>query len=319
MALSRRLLIAGAAGGFAILQRSGRALAQPAPLTVRVGTLPSEQTYTLVYAQRAGLFDRAGLKLEVSKGSSGAATAAAVAGGALDIGFTSILALVLGHARAVPFTIIAPSALVQPDSEVGMFVLTTSPLRTAKDFNGKTIAAAAVNDLNTLAMKAWMDRNGGDSSSFKVVEIPQLAQFAALEAGRIDAAVLGNPGFTMAMATGKAHMVANIYSAIAPRYLITMWFTTTGWVARNRTAAERFARIMADAASYGSTHAAETVDDVVAVTGLDRGLVLRMKRLVQTPTVVAGDLQPVIDAAARYKMIDASYPAAELISDAALR
>jgi NitT/TauT family transport system substrate-binding protein len=293
--------------------------AQPAPATIRVGIIPSEQSLPLVYAQRAGLFERVGLKLELNKGPSGAALAAAVAGGALDIALTSILAVVLGHARAVPFAIIAPSGLVETDSDAGMFVLNASPLRTAKDFNGKTIGAAAVNDLNTLAMKTWMDRNGGDASSFKVVEIPQLAQFAALDAGRIDAAVLTNPAFTMAMATGKARVVANIYTAIAPRYLIGMWFTTTGWVARNRSTAERFSRVIAEAASYCNGHVAETVDDVVAATGLDRSLVLRMKRSAQTPTALASDLQPVIDAAAHYKMIDASFPAADLISDAAAR
>ena len=317
MTLSRRTLVAAAAAGLLAVARA--LWAQPAPATIRIATVPSEQALPLAYAQRAGLFDRVGLKLEVSRGSSGAALAAAIAGGALDIALTSILAVVLGHPRGIPFAIIAPSGLMLTDSDSGMFVLNTSPLRTAKDFNGKTIGAASVVDLNTLAMKTWMDRNGGDSSSFKVVEIPQLAQFAALEAGRIDAAVLTNPAFTLAMATGKARVVANIYGAIAPRYLFGLWFTTTGWVERNRSVAERFAHVIADAAIYCNTHVPETVDDVVASTGFERSLVLRMKRSVQTPNVLASDLQPVIDAAAHYKMIDASYPAAELISDAAVR
>jgi hypothetical protein len=40
---------------------------------------------------------------------------------------------------------------------------------------------------------------------------------------------------------------------------------------------------------------------------------------VQVPNVLASDVQPVIDAAARYKMIDRGYPATEIISDAVVR
>ena len=43
-----------------------------------------------------------------------------------------------------------------------------------------------------------------------------------------------------------------------------------------------------------------------------------MKRFPQVPNVLASDLQPVIDAAARYKMIDRPYPAPEIISEAAV-
>lgn len=271
------------------------------------------------YAMRAGLFERAGLKLELSRGSSGAAVAASVAGGAIDIGLSSILAVVLGHARGVPLTIVAPSGLVQTDSDGGLVVLNGSPLRTAKDFNGKTISAAAVNDINTIAMKSWMDKNGGDSSSFKIVEIPQLAQLAALEAGRVDAIAVTNPAYTLAMATGKTRFVANIHSAISPRFLLALWFSSTGWVERNRSTGERFARTIADAVVYVNGHITETVDDLVTATGLDRSLVLRMKRSPQTPNVVPGDIQPVIDAAVYYKMLERGYPAAELISEVAIK
>jgi NitT/TauT family transport system substrate-binding protein len=292
--------------------------AQPAPATIRLATIPSELITPYAYGVRAGLFDRAGIKFEVSKAASGAAVAAAIVGGAVDIGITSVLAVVLGHARGVPLTVVAPAGLETPDAQSGLLVLNDSPLRTAKDFNGKTIAAAAVNDIITLSMKCWMDQNGGDSSSFKVVEIPQLSQLAALEAGRIDGIALANPAYTIAMSGGKVRSVANIHAAVAPRYLLAMWFSSTTYVERNRSAAERFARVIADAVGYVNGHQAETIDDAVAATGLDRSLVVRMKRFPQVPNVLAGDLQPVIDAAARYKMIDRPYPATEIISEAAV-
>ena len=85
-----------------------------------------------------------------------------------------------------------------------------------------------------------MDQNGADSSTLKVVEIPQSATPAALEQGRVDGITVTNPAFTIATAGGKARFVANIFSAISPRFLNVLWFSTTGWVERNHAVAERF-------------------------------------------------------------------------------
>lgn len=283
MTHARRTMLATLAAGAAAALRP--ASAQPAPATIRIATIPSELTTPYTYGVRAD---------SPASSRSCSVTRAAF--------------------RSPSWRRRAETA----DTQSELLVLNDSPLRTAKDFNGKTIAAAAVNDIITLAMKCWMDQNGGDSASFKVVEIPQLSQLAALEAGRVDGITLANPAYTIAMSSGKIRSVANIHAAVAPRYLLALWFSSTAWVAGHRSAGERFARVIADAVGYVNTHVAETVDDVIAETGLDRSLVLRMKRSPQVPNVLASDLQPVIDAAARYKMIDRSHPAAELISDAAV-
>jgi NitT/TauT family transport system substrate-binding protein len=285
--------------------------------TIRVGGPPAEQALPLFYANRAGLFERAGIKLEISSGASGAATAAAVAAGGLDIGLSSMLAIILGHAHNIPLTIVAPSGIFVPESPAGLIVMSDSPLHVAKDFNGKTIAAAAVNDINSLGLWTWMDKNGGDSSTVKVVEIPQSAQPAALEQGRVDGITVSNPAFTVAMATGKMRFIVNIWNAMAPRLLLVCWFSTLEWVQRNRTIAERFGRVIAEAATYCNTHVPETVDDLVALSHLDRTLVLQMKRTLQGPTVGADEIQPMIDAAVKYKLLTKGFPASEIIAPTA--
>ena len=292
--------------------------AQPVT-TVRILAPPTEQMLPFAYAQRAGLFDRAGLKVELSRSTSGAATAAALAAGAADIGLSSILGVVLGYARGVPFTIVAPSGLWTPGFDGGVLVPTASPLRTAKDLEGKTFSAAAVNDITLLGLRAWMDQNGADSTSVKIVEIPQAAAPVALEQGRVDAIMVSDPAYTLAIASGKARRLVDTYIAIAPRFLLVCWFSTSGWVERNRATAERFGRVIADAATYASSHVDETLDDLVQLTGLDRALCQRMHRTPQTPAVLTTDLQPVIDVAVRYKALSKPFAAKELISDAAVK
>jgi NitT/TauT family transport system substrate-binding protein len=314
--MQRTTVLAGA-GALALSPSFGAT--QPAPVTVRVGSVPSEAVMPLVYAVRAGLFERAGLKVEINRTASGAATLAAVLGGALDIGVSSMLTIVIGHARGVPFTIVAPTGLWLPSSEGGLLVASSSPLRAPRDFVGKTVSAAAVNDISDLAMRVWLDQNGVDPKAVKVLEIPQSAALAALEQGRVDGIALTDPAFAVALATGKARFVANINSAISPRYLLGGLVSTAVWVEKNHSIAERFSRVIAEASTYVNTHADETFNDVVEFTGMDRALLSRMKRTLYGPTLVAAEIQPVIDVAVKYKVLEKAFPAAELISDAAAK
>lgn len=292
--------------------------AQPALVTLRVGAPVTETLTPLLYAMRTGLFERAGLKIELSKMTSGAVVSAAIAGGALDVGSTSMLALILGHAHGLPFTIFAAAAnLWGPGSEGGLLVQTASPLREPKDFAGKTITAAAVNDINALAMQAWLDQGGADPKSVKFVEVPQPAAPAVLEAGRVDGVTITGAAYATALASAKVRAVGNVYAAIGPRFTITAWFSTQTWVERNRGAAERFARVMSAAAAYTNTHPDETLRDLVDATGMDRDVAAKMKRTTFTTILNPAEVQPVIDVAARYKAIDKGFPASEFIIDVA--
>ena len=60
---------------------------------------------------RTGMFEKAGLQIELSMMGSGNAITAAVAGGALDIGLSSLVAIIQGHLRGIPLTIVAPGGL----------------------------------------------------------------------------------------------------------------------------------------------------------------------------------------------------------------
>ena len=313
--VSRRLAL----GSFAAATLAPRAIgAQPAPVTLKIGHPPTETATPLLYAVRAGLFDRAGIKIELTKMSSGAAVASAVAGGALDAGGTSLLSLIIGHTKGIPFTIIAAANNMATETyEGGLLVQSDSPYKDAKDFAGKTISAAAVGDIVTLTLWAWMDQNGADWHSLKVVEIPQPAAAAALEQGRVDGAYITGAAFANAMTDGKLRVVGKVWSSLGQRYASTAWFSTRDWVARNHAVAERFARVMSEAAGYTNTHPDETLPDMLAYTGMNRAAALKMHRAVFSTTLRSTDIQPLIDACAKYKFIEKGYPASDLVSDVA--
>jgi NitT/TauT family transport system substrate-binding protein len=285
--------------------------------TVRLAATPIDSLAPVLYAMRTGLFEKAGLKIELTMMSSGNVVSAAVVGGAIDIGLSSLVAIIQGHLRGIAFTVIAPGGMWIDSDTAGVVVAGSSRIRTARDFNGKTIGTNSLQSLDTVAMDAWVDQNGGDSKTIHFFELPALAAAAALAQGRVDGAILGTPAYAAARADGKARTVGRIYDAVARQFLLGVWFTMSGYVQANRSAAERFSKVVAEASAYTRTHPDATIDDVAQITKLDKDLIAHMPRSWVGTTVTSADIQPVIDTAAKYKFIERGFPAADLISSAA--
>ena len=91
------------------------------------------------------------------------------------------------------------------------------------------------------------------------------------------------------------------------------------YVEHNREVVDRFARVMLAATIYTNAHHAETAPLIIAFTGLDPALAGQLHRGPLAEYLDPRDVQPPIDAAARYKVIERSFPAQELISPYAIK
>jgi NitT/TauT family transport system substrate-binding protein len=293
--------------------------AQETPL-IRIAAPPNDTATSALYAVKAGLFKRAGLNVELTPMNSGAAVASAVAGGAVQFGNSSLVTLIEAHAKHIPFTLVATSGMIETNVPYAAFVVRKdAPYKTARDLNGKTIATPALRDLNAIAIMDWVDQNGGDSSSLHFIELPASATLQAIADGRVDAAILGTPILTQGLETGQIRVFAKAFDAIAKRFIHIAWFTTEDYAAKNRAIVERFARVMHDAAVYCNAHQSETVDMIAEFGKLDPNVVRRMARVTFAEYLTAPEIQPLVDVAAKYRVIDRPFNAQELISPYALK
>jgi len=105
--MSRRNLIVCAG---AVLAVPGRAGAQTLS-KLTVGTGPIDDSTPVLAGVRAGIYRRYGLDVDVQQFQSGAAMAAAVVGGSLQIGGSAIMGLIIAHLRNVPFRIVTPGSV----------------------------------------------------------------------------------------------------------------------------------------------------------------------------------------------------------------
>ncbi|HEV8022440.1 MAG TPA: ABC transporter substrate-binding protein, partial [Candidatus Lustribacter sp.] len=185
--MKRRAFAAGAAAVSLAPQLS---FAQ-APAPIRVTVVPNDDVSPLLYAQQSGLFRRAGLDVTVEKASTGNAIAAALVSGSYDIGLVSLMALITGHARGVPFVMIAPSLLYLSDDPASLLLVEKdSTVRSVRDLAGRVLSVAAIGGVDWVALHAYAAQAGVDAETFKYVELPMTAIPAALDQRRIDAGTL---------------------------------------------------------------------------------------------------------------------------------
>ena len=93
----------------------------------------------------------------------------------------------------------------------------------------------------------------------------------------------------------------------------TVWFTTRDWSARHADQARAFARTIAQAAIYTNSHQAETAPLMAQATNVELGVIQHMQRVANGIALVPSQLQPIINAASKYGLLRASFPAIDVI------
>ena len=238
----------------ALLLPSAVSYAQPLTV-IRVATTADDNSTPILYGVQSGRFRAAGLDVQIQQVSNGSAIAAGIAGGAYDVGKASLTSILTSHLRGVPFVIVAAAGVYDAKAPYGvLLVAADSPIHTAKELEGQTLAIGALQSIDEVGIDAWMERNGADYKTLKYVEIPQAAIRAALEAHRVAASVLNRPQLDAALAAGKVRTLYPIYDAIAPSFMSSGWFATTDWANAHAEAVARFVRVVEDASRYANAH-----------------------------------------------------------------
>jgi NitT/TauT family transport system substrate-binding protein len=284
--------------------------AQPEP-TIRIATTPIDLGAEALYANDLGFFKRAGLDVDISVLTSGAVVASAVSGGSIDIGQSNIVALAAAHINGLPFVIVAPAgSYTSKGPTTALVVAANSPIVSAKDLDGKTIAGAALKDLSWVGVQAWLDQNGAALDTVRYIEIPATAICSALNAGRADAAILSEPYLSAALAN-HCRVLAPTHDAIAKDFVVGAWFSTTAWAQAHPDLVARFQAVMRETARWANTHHDESAKILEKYTKLASPP--GMKRVPFAETIDRPQLQHLIDLAAKYGAITFDFPAGELL------
>jgi NitT/TauT family transport system substrate-binding protein len=280
---------------------------------IRMSGVPTDDMTPIYWAVKSGIYQKAGIDLEIVPVSSGSASTAAVISGAYEMGKASPVASLLAHLRGLPVAIIANGSVFQTkDRWSGMLVAADSPIKTAADCNGKIGAAAGLNDINQVAMMNWVDKNGGDSKTIKWVEIPGSATAPALIEHRVDFAILNEPLLSAAVTGGKVRILANAFASVADRWLTSAYLAQPDFANKHADLMRRFARATYESAAYTNAHEAETAPVMSDASKIPLPVFSKMYRIEGATTPEPVLVQNILEVAFRYKVLPKTFPAAEM-------
>ena len=286
---------------------------------VRIITVPIDQGAQPYYAAELGIFAKHGLDAEVQSLSNGSAIISALSGGTTDIGNSNVLSVASAHEHRLPIQLFAPAGMYNATAPTAwMLVPKNSPLRTAKDLTGKTVGISNLKSITQISVQDWVDKNGGDSATLKFVDITFSEMEAALAAERFDAALIADPEATVAIGKGRTRVFATPFDAIGKKFMIGGWVAKPDWIVTNGPIVQAFNAAMRETARWANDRRNHPRSAAIFLkyTKIEVG---KANRVVYGEHLIAEDVQPAVDAAARYQVLKAAFPAAALFPASAYR
>jgi NitT/TauT family transport system substrate-binding protein len=280
--------------------------------TLRIVVIPVDGMAEVYYAREMGFFKKAGLNVEIAPITNGAAIISAVVSGAADIGGSNVSSIAIAYKQHIPLTIVGVGGVYNTAAPTSIcMVAKNSPLRSARDLNGKVVGTNGLRNIAEFAPRAWIDKNGGDSSTVKFVELPFSDMGTALTEGRIDAAVVIEPFIPDAMAGGR--LLSNCFDGVATRYALTGFFATSDWAKSHASAVAKFQDVMRATAIWARSNHAASAAILSKETHVALELIGRATRSDYGTDLDPALFQPVIDVTAKYLGLFAPFPATELL------
>src|SRR5688572_23619892 len=258
--MRRRLLfplLAAALLASAIGQAPSSGTAAPAPPTtdspqpaamaaqrvnLRFGILPVTAFLGMYVAREWGWLEEEGINLDLVAMAGGAEILPAMIGGSLDAGITNTFSHVLARDQGFDVRAIAAGGAERAGEPThAILVRNDSPIQSARDLEGRTMATNTLNNIDHLMQQVWLQNNGVDPRRVNIVEIPFPQHPAALAQARVDAIGPTEPFVSVAASQG-ARVLAYHYTDTNPSTLIAYYAATGDWLSRTGDTARRFAR-----------------------------------------------------------------------------
>jgi NitT/TauT family transport system substrate-binding protein len=280
---------------------------------VRIGAVSNDSYLQPYYGEASGIFATAGLAVEITALANAGAIAAAMEGGALDVGIGSPANIAAARLNGFPFVFFAPGPVFSVDVPAAslLMVAKDSATKSASDLLGKTIAVDLLKSMPQIGTMLWLQKNGVDPAAVKWLELPFGSMAAALTAGRVDAATIAEPALSAARSTTR--VLANYSAAIAPHYLSGAWFTTEAWIKANLALAHQLARAVVQISVWANTHHEETSVVLERVSKMPHDVILGVTRIPYGTKLDPAMLEAPIQAAAKMGLIPTAVPASTLI------
>ncbi|PZG21654.1 myristoyl transferase [Micromonospora craterilacus] len=194
---------------------------------VRVAALPITETAALWGGIKAGIFAKHGLGVEVLPAQGGAQAIPALINGDIEFAIGQPFGPFRADLQDLGVVVIGnyASSYAEGDDINAVVASAKSGITRPAELAGRRVAVNSLGAAGDVTIMAAVEKDGGDPSTIKFVEVAFPDAPAQLEAGNIDAAWVPEPFVTQLRGRGDTFVVAP-YQAVVPG-LTTLTAITT--------------------------------------------------------------------------------------------
>jgi NitT/TauT family transport system substrate-binding protein len=224
---------------------------------ITVGTSGQLSNVDVYLGMHEGTFTKAGLAVTPQTLTAGSNAIPQLLKGTMQFATVDLATAIAATQQNVGVTAIAPSNVGVPGDTgyAGVIASPKSGIAGLGDLEGKSVQVNQLNGTAEVLVKATMKQAGLDPSKVKFVEIPPPQALAALQAGRVDAAVLSEPNVTAATAAGMKYIV-NPEKDTIPDLPAFVFLTSKAYLAKHPAVVKAFATAVLAANKQANADAA---------------------------------------------------------------
>jgi NitT/TauT family transport system substrate-binding protein len=295
MVLSTAVACGGDSGG-----GNGTGSGQSAsPDKVNVGVIPILDVAPIYLGKQKGFFTSRNIELSLTAAQGGAAIVPAVLSGQFQFGFSNMVSLLLAQTQNVPIKAVAngvASTGVDGKDFCGIVVKDSSPVKTAADLAGKSVAVNTLKNIAETSTRASVRKAGGDPKAVKMVEIGFPDMPAALSAGRVDAILAVEPTLSTTISQG-GRMISSAYVDTAPNLTVAAYFTADKTLAEKPDLVRRFTEAINESLSYADSHPDEARAIIATYTKIPQDVIAKLTLPKWPPQINRESVQALADLA----------------------
>jgi NitT/TauT family transport system substrate-binding protein len=242
-----------------------------ATTTLKVSYVPYVGAAPFELGIDKGFFKKRGLEIEQSEGPAPAPIMAQVTSGQLDIGFTTIPALIAAVSGGAPLKAISAfDGVIDPDNPQGaILVKKGSGIESPKDLEGKKVGVVALQSELDVLLHEVVRRDGGDQTKVQSVQVPFPEMLAALKADRVDAVVNVEPFLTLAEEEGGYDAISFPEVEVVPNRAVTAFVASEDFIEENPEVVEKFRAAMKESLEYADSNPDEAQQTMAEVGDME--------------------------------------------------
>jgi NitT/TauT family transport system substrate-binding protein len=226
--------------------------------SVRVSMIPILDVASFYAAIQEGYFREEGLEVTTQTNQQGGSVGIpGLVAGAYDVAYSNTPTILQAIQQGIDLRMIAGGARNPPNppEQVGLIGRKDDNLNSGKDFEGKSIAVNARNNVQWLFARAWVKATGGDpdKATYREVAFPQMID--AVVAKQVDAALAIDPFLTFGQRNPNLVIIGWPFHTVLPGIQAAGYVVTAETASKRLELVQKFVRGLAKGSSWINANA----------------------------------------------------------------